>query len=267
MPFIAVALSILAAGHFYVWKRLVQGLPWSPLPRAVLTYAIAGLGAGILLTLFLRWTRLRGFGGRFQTALFAWLGIGFLLIVGLLAADVARGLLAIAPGSLAALHGARLPELLTLGGAALGALASLAALRGALGPPGLREIRIALPGLPEGARGLTIVQLSDVHLGPLLGASFLDRIVDRVNALEPDIIAITGDLVDGPVERLGPVVEPLRRLRAKHGVFFVPGNHDHYSGLPGWLARLREVGVEVLQNRWTLLRVGQGEVVLAGVDD
>ncbi len=270
-PFLAVALGILGLGHYYVWARLVRDLPWPEPARLLFSGLLFALAAGVLLSFVLRRARRRGLAAGLQTVLLAWLGVGFLLIVGLLAADLALGLLGLGRSAgLSGLSRVEAREIFTLAGAAAGAAASLAALFGALGPPQLREVEVRLPALPSGARGLTIVQLSDLHIGPTLGRPFLERIVRRVNALEPDLVAITGDLVDGPVERLGEAIEPLRELRARHGVYFVPGNHDHYAGLPGWLRRLGELGVEVLQNRWTLVRAGsagEAEIVLAGVDD
>jgi predicted MPP superfamily phosphohydrolase len=92
-------------------------------------------------------------------------------------------------------------------------------------------------------------------------------VVDSVNALQPDVVAITGDLVDGSVSRLAPHVAPLARLRARHGVFFVTGNHEYYAGVEEWCTHLGELGVRVLRNE--RVRIGDGEhsFDLAGVDD
>jgi uncharacterized protein len=111
------------------------------------------------------------------------------------------------------------------------------------------------------------VQLSDVHIGPLLDRRFAESIVARVNALEPDVIAITGDLVDGSIERLGAEVEPLRRLEARHGTFFVTGNHDYFSRADPWIERARELGWRVLRNERVTIGSGEDAFDLAGVDD
>jgi uncharacterized protein len=111
------------------------------------------------------------------------------------------------------------------------------------------------------------VQLSDVHIGPTIDGAWLRGIVDRVNALEPDMVAITGDLVDGSVAELAAHVAPLADLRAKHGVYFVTGNHEYYSGVDAWIEELERLGVRVLRNE--RVEIGDGDAVfdLAGIDD
>jgi predicted MPP superfamily phosphohydrolase len=149
------------------------------------------------------------------------------------------------------------------GGAALGASAvGAAAVRRALRRVEVTEVPVALTRLPAGA-GLTIVQLTDLHVGPTIGRAFIEDIVRRTNALRPDVVAITGDLVDGTVERLRDAVEPLRDLQATHGTFFVTGNHEYFSGAGPWVAELRRLGIRVLRNE----RVSVGPVDLAGIDD
>jgi predicted MPP superfamily phosphohydrolase len=128
----------------------------------------------------------------------------------------------------------------------------------------VRRVPVPLAKLPKSASGYVIVQMSDVHVGPTLGRHFIESIVRQTNALAPDMIVITGDLVDGTVEQLRDQVEPLRGLRAKDGVFFVTGNHEYYSGADEWIAHLRTLGVRVLRNE----RVAIGDAFdLAGVDD
>jgi predicted MPP superfamily phosphohydrolase len=103
-----------------------------------------------------------------------------------------------------------------------------------------------------------------VHVGPTLGREFIEELVARTNAENPDIVAITGDLVDGSVEQLREHVAPLAKLRAKHGVYFVTGNHEYYSGVDEWIGELGRIGVKVLRNERVSLADG---LDLAGVDD
>jgi hypothetical protein len=142
-----------------------------------------------------------------------------------------------------------------------------AAVRGGLGRVSVRELRIRLGRLPRELNGLTIVQLSDIHLGPTLGREFMQDIVARTNALEPDVIAITGDLVDGSVEHLREHVAPLAELRAPHGVFFVTGNHEYYSGPVAWCRELERLGIRVLRNERVSIGNGNASFDLAGTDD
>ncbi|HSO00071.1 MAG TPA: metallophosphoesterase, partial [Candidatus Nanopelagicales bacterium] len=112
-----------------------------------------------------------------------------------------------------------------------------------------------------------IVQLTDVHIGPTIGREWLEGIVARVNELEPDLVAITGDLVDGRVADLREHTAPLAKLRAKHGVYFVTGNHEYYSGADEWIEELSRLGVRVLRNERVTIGEGADSFDLAGVDD
>jgi predicted MPP superfamily phosphohydrolase len=137
--------------------------------------------------------------------------------------------------------------------------------------PRIVDVSIALPRLPRSLDGFTIAQISDVHAGPTVSRPFVAEVVRRVNALAPDLVAITGDLVDGSVKRFGAVVEPLADLRSVHGTFFVTGNHEYYSGVEPWLAHLRTLAVRVLRNeRVSISRPGarnDNAFDLAGIDD
>jgi predicted MPP superfamily phosphohydrolase len=115
--------------------------------------------------------------------------------------------------------------------------------------------------------GFSIVQITDVHIGNTIGEAFVSTMVERVNKAKPDLIAITGDLVDGRLSSLAAAAEPLRDLRAKHGVFFVTGNHEYYSGVESWLPHLRTLGIRVLRNEREPIEVGGHGFDIAGVDD
>ena len=133
--------------------------------------------------------------------------------------------------------------------------------------PRVVEVDVRLNDLPAGLHGFTITQISDIHAGPTIKRAFLERIVNQVNSLESDLIAITGDLVDGSVHELAMHVEPLARLKAKYGTFFVTGNHEYYSGAPAWVRELRRLGLIVLQNEHVVLYHQGIPFVLAGVTD
>jgi len=133
--------------------------------------------------------------------------------------------------------------------------------------PRLVEIDIPLQGLPEALHGFRIAQISDVHVGPTIKRAFLERIVARVNALEAQLVAITGDLVDGSVRELGGHTDALQALRSTHGSFFVTGNHEYYSGADDWVRELRRLGMRVLQNEHVVLRHAGAQLVVGGVTD
>ena len=132
-----------------------------------------------------------------------------------------------------------------------------------------RVVRVDVPiaGLPAALHGFTVAQISDIHVGPTIRQQYLARIVAWVNALGADMVAITGDLVDGRVTDLQRHVEPLSGLRSTHGTFFVTGNHEYYSGAHAWIDELRRLGLTVLMNEHVVLRHDTAALVLAGVAD
>jgi predicted MPP superfamily phosphohydrolase len=134
----------------------------------------------------------------------------------------------------------------------------------ALGMPELKRIQIPLARLPRGADGLRIALVSDIHLGPLNGLSRTRRIVEMVNGLGPDLVAVVGDLVDGSVAELGPAAAPMADLRSRLGTFFVTGNHEYYSGYREWIDEVRRLGMRPLRNERVEL---PGGLDLAGVND
>jgi predicted MPP superfamily phosphohydrolase len=132
-----------------------------------------------------------------------------------------------------------------------------------------RVVRVEVPiaGLPAELDGYSIAQISDIHVGPTIKRPYLNAIVNKVNALKPDAIAVTGDLVDGSVQRLALHTEPLSRLSAPDGAFFVTGNHEYYSGAEQWIAEVRRLGLRVLMNEHVIRRRGDAALMIAGVTD
>ncbi|MFJ9981832.1 metallophosphoesterase [Streptomyces cyaneofuscatus] len=129
--------------------------------------------------------------------------------------------------------------------------------------PSVKRITVPLAKLPRAAHGFRIAVVSDIHIGPILGRAHTRRIVDTINSTSPDLVAVVGDLVDGSVADLGSAAEPLAGLRARHGSFFVTGNHEYFSGAEQWVNHVRELGLIPLENA----RVEMGGFDLAGVND
>ncbi|MFF8398644.1 metallophosphoesterase, partial [Streptomyces sp. NPDC016172] len=134
---------------------------------------------------------------------------------------------------------------------------------GVLRGPKVKRVTVPLAKLPRAAHGYRIAVVSDVHLGPVLGRGFAQKVVDTINATQPDLIAVVGDLVDGSVKDLGPAAAPLAQLRARHGSYFVTGNHEYFSGAEQWVEEVRRLGLHPLENA----RREMPYFDLAGVND
>jgi uncharacterized protein len=269
--FIAVALSLLAGIHYYLWARLIRDPRWTAPWNAVGGTLLSLLSASIPLSLILG----RGQGDfrrGFVWGGYVWLGVMFLLFTVIVSTDLLRLLAAITRRVAAAppLDPGRRTLLARVTAGLTGALVSglaVAALRSVRKPVEVRRVTVRLDRLPQAQDGFRIVQLTDVHVGPTIGRAFVEEIVDRANALVPDLIAITGDLVDGTVTQLAQAIEPLAKLEAPRGVYFVTGNHEYFSDAEAWLNELTRLGIRVLRNERVPIDNGPVGFDLAGVDD
>jgi len=195
----------------------------------------------------------------------AWVGYGLFsfvstYVVYLAVADLAQSLLRRCWGIQAG-QGA----FLLAAGAALASV--LLGFVTAMGPARIRRVEIAIPGLAAGLEGFRIVQISDLHLDVLVRWSQVERVVADANGLNPDLIAVTGDLVDGGGDGTRAKVERMGALKATHGVFFITGNHEYYSGVARWLGVLRGLGWKVLHNEHVLLEHQGARLAVAGLPD
>jgi len=134
--------------------------------------------------------------------------------------------------------------------------------------PDVRTVEISLPRIPAALDGFSIIQITDIHIGPFLKGEWLRRVVERTNALQPDLVALTGDLIDGTPDALKDDIVPLGELRARYGVFGVTGNHEYYFQVQSWLPVFERLGVTMLHNEHKTLSVGGGaDLVIAGIPD
>ncbi|MDZ4677799.1 MAG: metallophosphoesterase [Oligoflexia bacterium] len=135
----------------------------------------------------------------------------------------------------------------------------------ALQGPMLKEVVVPVPGLHPDLDGFTIAQISDLHVGPTIKKFHVQRVVQLVQSAKPDMIAITGDLVDGTPEQLAEDVAPLGELSAPMGKFYVTGNHEYYWDVNAWSAKVKSLGIDQLNNEHRLLNIGQARLMVGGV--
>lgn len=263
--FIAVFLGLDAAVHWYIWIRLFRDPSWPTWVRIAGGTTLAILAVALPLGMIL-WRALPSDSmGWLSTAIFVWMGSAFYFLLAMAGFDIAR----LIAGSL--IEDPERRKMLLDGAVKVAGVAALgasgAALRSGLGEVEVKEVGVKLSRLPKELDGMTIIQLTDVHVGQrMIDTRFIERIVERVNSQKADAVVITGDLVDGSVDKLGDTVALLAKLQSRFGTYFVTGNHEYYSGARDWVAFLKKHGIKTLQNE----RVSLGDQVsidLAGIND
>ncbi len=254
--FLVVVLGTWTLMHVYlVWRASSVPAVSSHVPRWTLAAVAAFLWLAYPLSRILDRTGAGVAARPLEFVGAAWLGVLFLACAALLVVDaVTLGGLA-APGRAPAWRGWGLAAALAL---------SAVALAQGLRRPTVVDYEVALAGLPPERDGLVLVEVSDLHLGTLIGERWMSRIVGRVEAMKPDLVVVDGDLIDGNVGRVEPLLPELKRLHAPLGVFAVTGNHEFYAGLERSVKLFDDAGFTVLRDRWVEAAPG---LVLAGVDD
>ncbi|MGW9025181.1 metallophosphoesterase [Streptomyces sp. NPDC055722] len=296
---VVTVLTAFAALHWYAWRRLVRDTTRGPGPARRLGTAV--LVAGPVLAVAALVAERAGAPFWLQRALgwpgFLWLAVSLYLLLALLVGELVRPLLVrrfghrrvptretaptpvpVSAGTAATDHepeatsspvpavvSRRLLVSRVVGGAVAAAAVGTVGYGtyGVLRGPAVKRVTIPLAKLPRAAHGFRIAVVSDIHLGPVLGRGFAQRVVDTINSTQPDLIAVVGDLVDGSVKDLGPAAAPLSGLKARHGSYFVTGNHEYFSGADAWLEEVRRLGLHPLENARTELPAFD----LAGVND
>lgn len=268
--FLVPVTTLLVLAHVYLYRRLVRDVTASKALRRAGRVLFAGglvgsLGARMVGAMFSSEVA-RGIG----IVLLVWMGLVLYVLMFTLGLDVVRGVLTQArrlPEPPSPERRAFLARGLAAGATVAGAAVSTHGTWRAFHPPDVRDIPVRLPGLPKALEGFTLVQLTDIHIGGVLQRRFVDELVARTNALKPDLIAVTGDLVDGSVPELGRYAAGFGALKARHGAYFVTGNHDYYSGVEAWTEFVRGLGITVLRNRAVTIGDAGASFDLLGVDD
>ena len=253
--------------HAYLGWRLVPDMPFV-LGVAATTLCLVASAIAIPLGLFARQIERQPLSDRLTWASLLAIGSFSSLFVLTFIRDV--GLLVGAATSGAFVEAASLQDFRSYSALAVPILAALSTLVGFINArrrARVRRVDVPIADLPAPLHGFSIAQISDIHVGATIKRDYLDGIVDAVNDLDADMIAVTGDLVDGSVKQLSRDTEPLARLAARHGAFFVTGNHEYYSGAGAWVAEVRRLGLSVLMNEHVVLQHEGAAVVVAGVTD
>ncbi|MGC4119319.1 MAG: metallophosphoesterase [Myxococcales bacterium] len=258
--FATFALGVLGGAHVYIASRLIAGLSLT-----------GGVAAGAwLLTATLFGSLFLAFAARklpmaiarvFHAIGYTWMGLFALSLFAVAAVDLVSALASVVT------HAPRwgLAEV-----AVVFALVVPSGVWGAvraLGKAKVERIDVPIANLPEELEGYRIVQLSDLHVGDTVGRRWTQRLVDQVNELSPDAIALTGDMADGTAAKVHDEIAPLGGLKARDGVYFCTGNHEYFNGLGGWLAEMRRLGFHVLLNEHKVVHRGKARLVIAGVTD
>ncbi len=266
-----IVLALVVGSHALLYQRLAVStqLPkiWQQVVAVLLVALAISLPAGLIVVRMLGLSWLRNWA----VVSFVWMGLLFLLLVAVGAAS----LLGWGHDKVADLRGLavdperRLFFTRLLAGSATGGalLAGTVAMQQAWRRPELRRVEVPLAKLHKSMNGLTIIQVSDVHVGPTIRREWVEALVAEVNAAKPDIVALTGDMVDGSVAELAEHVAPFAKLQARLGVFFVTGNHEYFSNVEPWLDYWRSLGFRVLRNECVTLRDGDAVLDVLGVDD
>lgn len=259
---VIVVSTLLGLLHAYIGWRL---LPDLPVPQAVRLLGGSWLIVSFVLVpagLLARAIKRQPLSDRLAWAGLLAMGLFSSLLILTLVRDVVLLLAA-----LAGVHGSALSQWTALAVPTLAVIVTLIGLINARRVARVVDVEVPIADLPEELHRFTIAQISDIHVGATIKRGYLDAIVNVVNTLDADLIAVTGDLVDGSVRQLAPHTAPLARLTARHGAYFVTGNHEYYSNAHDWIAEVRRLGLTVLLNEHVVLTHGNASLLLAGVTD
>jgi predicted MPP superfamily phosphohydrolase len=254
---------ILAFPWLVVLVRFILPLPWIWPAKALLAGLLLLASQQVLLN---RISSGSVFAPEYPRPLIIVLnflfGATLLLAVFQIALDAVLAVLALVQGQFLAVPA----EIrYAIGLAALGLAAFGVA--GAIRIPPVKNVEIAIRDLPEAFDGYRLLQLTDLHLSRLFPASWAETLVQKANGLKTDLIVVTGDFIDGRLDRRRADVAPLAKLQAPDGVFAIPGNHEYYFGYDDWMRHDASLGIRMLMNAHAVIEREAGRIVIAGVTD
>lgn len=269
--FFALVSVVVVGGHTYLYRRLVRDLELTPEVARWGRRIAFFLGALMLVGVPASRALSAPWGTMVAYAAFGWMGLVALVLVCLFAFDLLRLVRNVLGRALDRPLDPQRRRTLARGAAAVTALsassAGATAIAEAQRAPTVKTVNVPIVNLPPALEGFHIVQVSDLHVGPTIGAERVAEVVSICNDLKPDMVALTGDFVDGSVANLGPAMSLLQGLESRHGSFFVTGNHEYYSGANAWIEALEGWGIRVLRNTLDVIEHDGAELELIGVDD
>ncbi len=244
--FALVAISIFLLMNIYIYKRFLKKIAFLSNHHAKLRWLIITLFASEVIYFALLPFNL--LSSLWYTLFSSFIGITFMLFVIAVVYDLLH--ISIHAVTFDASRRKMMKMMLDVTMIVAVAAYTLKGFANGFKDPRIRRVRVAIDNLETPFR---IVQISDLHIGKILGRGFLQKVVDMVNALDADIVVITGDLVDLKAEELGNVLSPLGSVKSRHGTFFVPGNHEYFHGAEAIMAHVQNLGIRVLQNESVLV--------------
>jgi predicted MPP superfamily phosphohydrolase len=274
--FFAIAVAVLVVGYGYLGWRLFEPLAPGSRQRRWLWRALAAMpllvvGTFALQALFAVEAPL---ADGLSWAAYLALGFSSLLFTLVVARDLAwlvvRGVRRVASTKVSPASPERRRFMLSsLNAGKVGASSLMLGygLSEARAVPEVVRVAVPIAGLPPALDGFRIAQLTDLHVGPTIKADYVRAVVERVNQLDADLVALTGDLVDGSVRYLERDVAPLAELESRHGSFVCTGNHEYYAGVHAWVTHFRSLGMRVLVNEHQLIHHAGARLLVAGVTD
>jgi predicted MPP superfamily phosphohydrolase len=258
------AIALLALIHVYIGLRLLPPLPIGTTGYIIGAVALLASCLMMPLAVFARSARNPQWSDRLAWIGLTTMGLFSSLLVFTLLRDLVLLIATLFMASPQALAFERLTAIATIG---VAMLATLIGLFNARRRAAVVDVEVPVANLPAELHGFSIAQISDVHVGPTIKQEYVAAIVEAVNELEADVIAVTGDVVDGNVPQLAAHVAPLSRLRSRHGTYLVTGNHEYYSGAHAWTQEFQRLGMRVLLNEHVVLTHHECQIVVAGVTD
>jgi predicted MPP superfamily phosphohydrolase len=267
--FLTVLTAVVALFSAYIGWRLIPA-SWSPGARTAAWVGIAVLVVAQPLSFVLRFTGKEpgALGDALSWVAYTAMGLFALTLtftilrdLGWLGVRVAGGL-PVDPARREMLFDVTSGAVLAVAAGALGV-----GFARAVAKPTVVDVTVPIKDLPQALAGFTIAQISDIHIGPTIKRGFLEEVVAAVNGLNADLVAVTGDLVDGSVDELRDQTAPLADLKARHGAWFITGNHEYYSGALAWLAEVRRLGLKTLVDEHQVIEHDGEKIVVAGVTD